>query len=151
VNDQIAEIMETAMMKEVASAALYHRAAGLTSDPAAAALLRELAAAEENHLAALKKLPEGEMPIQPVPHPDISRITLSEYLIAPDELPGADLPGTLLFAIRQEASAAAFYQDLADVFSDSLARELAVALSEQEREHQAALERLYETVVYVED
>lgn len=139
------------MLKEVASAALYRHAAQLTSDPAAATLLQELADAEENHLAALKKLPDGEMPLQTTPHPIIDEMTSSEYLQAPEELVGADLPGTLLFAIRQEGDAASFYKELADIFSNSMAQELANALSEQEKEHQAVLKRLYDTLVYIED
>ena len=150
-NDQVAEIIETAMLKEVASAALYHKAAGQTDDPAAAALLRELAEAEEKHLTVLKNLSPEALIYSMESTAKISELKQSDHLKAPDELAGADLTGTLLFAIKQEASSVIFYKDLSGVFSDDTARKLALTLAEQELGHQQKLEQIYDRVIYIEN
>jgi rubrerythrin len=150
-NDQVTEIMESAMMKEVASAAMYRQAAADAAEPAAATLLRELADEEEKHLAILKDIPPRQIADHRHPSADLSRPALTTYLKAPDELPGADLPGTILFAIRQEAASASFYRELAASLTDSFPRSLADSLADQELEHQSSLEKLYQDIVYIED
>ena len=150
-NVEITEVLNTAMLKEVAAAALYHQAAKKTADPAAAALLTELAAAEEKHLSILKNLPQN---IVIVPSPKTQAVTdlkLSDYLKGPDELNGADLTGTLLFAIRREAESAAFYTQLADIFNDRQAKDLCRLLADQELAHKGRLESLYSRIAYPEN
>lgn len=150
-NDQVAEIMESAMMKEVASAAMYRQAAAAAEDPATAALLRELADEEDKHLAILKDVQPRHIVDNRHHTADLTRPSLMGYLKAPDELPGADLPATILFSISQEAAAASFYRELADSLTNSFARSLAEGLADQELEHQASLEKLYQDIVYIED
>lgn len=151
-NDQIAEIMETAMLKETASATLYHRAAEQTDDPGAAALLRELVEAEEDHLRRLKNLdPTAFIASSAASEKQLAALKDSPHLQAPDELPGAGLPDTLRFAIKQEAQSAAFYRNLASVFSDEQARQLTLALAAQEVRHQDRLSVLYDNTVLGEN
>ncbi|AKG53646.1 rubrerythrin [Dehalogenimonas sp. WBC-2] len=150
-NAEITEVLDTAMLKEVASAALYHQAAKKTDDPAAAALLKELAASEEKHLSVLKNLPKDIVLVPTLKIETVTDLKLSDYLKGPDELNGADLTDTLLFAIKREAESAAFYVNLMDIFSDRQAKDFCRILADQEQDHKRRLESLYSRIAYLEN
>lgn len=150
-NDEISEVLETAMLKEVASSATYRRAAETTSDPAASALLRELAAEEDVHLVMVKNLKPEQLAKIPALSQLITELKTTEHLKAPDDLSGADLGETLLFAIRQEGMSVAFYTDLMGLFGSESLKNLCQALAWQELAHKARLELLYERLFYTEN
>ncbi len=150
-NDEVSEILDTAMMKEVASSAMYRRASAMTSDPSAATLLSELAAEEEEHLALLKRFKPEVLIDSWVTRSRLNEIKSASHLKAPDELPGADLTGSLLFAIEREAESFTFYADLMGVFRDTQAKKLCQALARQELAHKLQLEQLYDRIAYYED
>jgi rubrerythrin len=150
-NDEVSEILNTAMMKEGASSALYSQAAAMTEDPAAATLLRELAAEEDEHLALLKRFKPKVLIDSWVTRSRLNKVKSASHLKAPDELPGADLTGSLLFAIEREAESFAFYADLIGVFRDAQAKKLCQALARQELAHKLQLEQLYDRIAYYED
>ena len=150
-NDEVSEILETAMMKEVASSAMYRQAVAMTDDPAAATLLRELAAEEDEHLALLKRFKPEVLISSTVTRSRLNEVKSASHLKAPDELPGADLTGTLLFAIKREAESFTFYADLTGVFRDAQAKKLCQALARQELAHKLQLEMLYDRIAYYED
>jgi rubrerythrin len=52
--DELTELLDTAIYKEIASEVLYSAAQGKTDDPGAKALLKELAAEEKGHQSRLK-------------------------------------------------------------------------------------------------
>jgi len=56
--DELAELLDTAIFKEVAAEALYTASQNKTDDPTAKALMKELAKAEAGHAAKLKQLKE---------------------------------------------------------------------------------------------
>jgi rubrerythrin len=150
-NDEVADILETAMLKEVASAAMYRQAVVMTDDPAAATLLRELAAEEGEHLAMLQNLKPEAITESPVAKSRLTDLKVADHLKAPDELPGADLTGSLLFAIKREAESVVFYTGLMGVFNDAMAKKLCQALARQELSHKLQLELLYDRIAYYED
>lgn len=145
-NDEIADLLETAMMKEVASSAMYRQASAMTDDPAAATLLKELAAEEDQHLTLLKNFKPENLADSPVIWSRLTEVKIADHLKAPDELPGADLTGSLLFAIKREAESVAFYTGLMGVFRDALAKKLCQALARQELAHKLQLELLYDRI-----
>ncbi|KTB48513.1 ferritin family protein [Dehalogenimonas alkenigignens] len=150
-NDEISEILETAMFKEVSSSATYRKAAETTSDPAAAALLRELADEEDVHLAMVKNLKPDQITKSSRLSGLIPDLKTTQHLKSPDELSGADLGETLLFAIRQEATSVAFYTSLMGLFGSEALKNLCQALAWQELAHKARLELLYERLFYTEN
>ncbi|MEN8614635.1 ferritin family protein [Dehalogenimonas sp. THU2] len=150
-NDEIAELLEAAMFKEVASAALYRKSAGMTDDPAAATLLRELAGTEEKHLDSLKNLPLEAFIDSLETKSRLADLLVSAHLKAPDELAGADLTDTVLFAIKREAESVSFYSDLMGVFSTETAKSLCRFLAHQEMGHKLRLELLYDNIVHIDD
>ncbi|PPD59017.1 ferritin family protein [Dehalogenimonas etheniformans] len=150
-NEQVSEILETAMLKEVASAAIYRQAATLAPEPAVATLLEELAEEEGHHLAVLKNLKPENIKRTPALPSRIADLKLTDHLKAPSELPGAELTETLLFAIKREAESVNFYTSLMGLFSDESAKNLCQAIAWQEMAHKAKLELLYDRIVYIED
>ena len=150
-NEEVAEILETAMLKEVASAATYRQASTLAPEPVVATLLEELADEEGHHLAVLKNLDTENIRKTPVLESRLADLKLSDHLKAPSELPGAELTETLLFTIKREAESVAFYTMLMGVFGDEGAKNLCQALAWQEMAHKAKLELLYDHIVYAED
>jgi rubrerythrin len=150
-NDEVAEILETAMLKEVASAATYRQAATAASEPAVATLLEELAAEEGHHLVVLKSLKPEQFYDTPVSRARVADLKVSDHLKAPSELQGAELTETLLFAIKREAESVAFYAGLMGLFGDESAKNLCQALAWQEMAHKAKLELLYDQIVHGED
>jgi len=152
VNEEVAEVLETARLKEVASSAMYRRAAAKASEPSTATLLQELAAEEDQHLAVLKNIqPETIIDRSRVLRSRISDLKIAGHLKAPAELPGAELTETLLFAIKQEADSVALYTDLMGIFQDATAKNLCQALAWQELAHKSKLEMLYDSIAYIED
>ena len=150
-NEEIAEILDTAMLKEVASEAMYRQAAAMASEPSVATLLGELADEEEHHLAVLKNLKPENIIETPVLKTRMADLKLSDHLKAPSELPGAELTESLLFAIKREAESVTFYTELMGLFSDETAKNLCQALAWQELAHKAKLELLYDNIEYAED
>lgn len=150
-NDEIAEILEGAMMKEVAASAMYLQAAAATTDSAAVSLLKGLAAEEDEHLRLLKSFDLSKMAASRLGAARIPDLKLSKHLTAPDELPGADLIGSLLFAMKREAESVDFYIGLMSVFMDANAKKLCQALARQELAHKLHLELLYDRIAMSED
>ena len=137
------------MYKEIASSALYRQAAAKTDDPSAIALLTELAAEEDRHLAELKKLDSNEISAKSAV--TATDLKSSDYLAPPAEIEGANLVDTLLFAIRQESQSMSFYVDLMSALRDPAAKRLAEYLAAQELSHRRRLELLYDQINYPED
>ena len=81
----------------------------------------------------------------------VTDLKLSDYLKGPEELNGADLTDTLLFAIKREAESAAFYIDLMDIFSERQAKDYCQVLADQELGHKGRLESLYSRIAYLEN
>ncbi len=150
-NEEVSEILETAMLKEVASAAMYRQGTMVASEPAVTTLLEELADEEGRHLAVLKNLDPANIKETPALKTRIADLRLSDHLKAPSELPGAELTETLLFAIKRESESVAFYTGLMGLFTDEDAKNLCQALAWQELAHKAKLELLYDSIVYAED
>ena len=56
--DELSEVLDTAIYKEIASQAMYEAAQRKTDDPGAKELLRDLAGQEVKHAEKLKDLKE---------------------------------------------------------------------------------------------
>ena len=57
--DELTDLLDTALYKEIASQAVYTAAQGKTDDPGARALMKELAEEELKHSQAIKRLKEA--------------------------------------------------------------------------------------------
>ena len=142
--DELTELWDTAIYKEIASQALYMEAQKETDDPAARAMLVELASQEFKHAEILKTLKEtgwepGDWSLRAA-----ADLKLSEYLKAPDTLEGAGLQEVLVFAMKREEESLLFYSRMMGALRQEPAKMLCSRLAQEELMHKMKLELEYE-------
>lgn len=89
--EELAELWDAAIYKEVASEAAYLAALESTEDPAARELLRELAEQERTHSDWLKALRDSDWTYEEWDPREVRDLKISEYLTGGDTLQGASL------------------------------------------------------------
>ncbi|MFH0942264.1 MAG: ferritin family protein [Chloroflexota bacterium] len=149
--DELAELFDIAIYREIASQALYHVAQAKTEDPGAKARLKELEEAERQHERRLKEFKEKGLRGMSVHREDVVDLKMSQYLHAPLTLEGAGLQDTLAFAINHERQAVDFYTGMMAILQSPEARDLCKTLIQGELGHKAKLELIYDGLFYKED
>lgn len=149
--NEISELLQTAIYKEIASQAFYEAGQATTDDPGARALMGELAAEERRHAETLKQLEERHCRGGASHSDTVPNLMISDHLTGGDTLDGAGLQDTLLFAIKREQQAVEFYSRLMSVLRDADARQLCERLVHDELRHKLRLETLYDDLFYQED
>ena len=149
--DELSDLLDMAIYKEIAAQAFYIAGQGKTQDEGAKALMRELAEEEIKHSQRLKDLKEKGLRKQDIHLEPVPNLRLSEYLTGSDGLENAGLQDTLAFAIRREQQAIDFYSRLVGIMRDEEAKRLAESLAHEELEHKLRLELLYDDLFYGED
>ncbi len=149
--DELTELLEMAMYKEIASQAFYIAGGNNTDDPGAKALMKELAEEELRHLEMLKELKErdwekGHWHVEKIPN-----LMISEHLTGSDKLEGASVQDTLVFAMKREQQAVEFYSRMMSALRDEEAKRLCERLVHEELKHKYRLEILYDDLFYQED
>jgi len=150
-SDELTELLETAMYKEVAAEAFYSAGQNNTDDPDAKALMKELAKEELRHLEIIKSLKERDWEQGQWRREKIPNLMISEYLTGSDKLEGAGLQGTLVTAMKREQQAVEFYSRMMSVLRDEEAKRLCERLVHEELKHKYRLEVLYDDLFYQED
>jgi len=151
VRDELAELWDTAIYKEVASEALYAAAQGQTRDPGARELLKDLAGEEKRHAELLKGFREEGWSKRRWHRGKVPDLKVSEYLTGGDSLEGAGLQETLVFAMKREQQSLEFYARMMSVVRDRRARLLCQRLAREELRHKFRLETFYDSLFYEED
>jgi len=149
--DELTDLLDTALYREIASQALYTAAWDKTQDPGAKALIKELAEEELKHSQAIKRLKEKGLEKGGWQRDRISDLKISEYLIGPDTIEEAGLQETLVFAMKREQQAIEFYSKMMSVMRDEAAKRLCAKLVQEELKHKLKLETLYDNLFYSED
>jgi len=138
----VGELLELAIAREIQAAAFLRRLAGRMSDPAAQALLEQLAQDELGHKARL----ELEMMKEGIVARTLGKLIdvgEPEYAEPFDIDPVSDIQHVLAMAIRKERRSFRFYVDLAGVVLEEELHEALVQLAEEEARHLTRLEREY--------
>lgn len=149
--DELSELWDIAIYKEIAAQAVYLAAQSKTPDPGAKALLEELADAEQRHAQLLKKLKERGWQKREW-HPEkLPNLMISEYLTGPDTLEGAGLEETLVFALKREQQSIDFYSRMISLLRDEAAKHLCERLIHEELKHKLRLELFYDELFQGED
>lgn len=149
--DEMTEILDTAIYKEIASEAVYTAAQEKTQDPGAKALMKELAGEEKKHAQWLKNF-KGKGLVEQDWHPEkVQDLKISDYLTGGDSLEGAGLQDTLIFAMKREQQAAEFYSQMMSMMRGKDAKLLCQRLAQEELKHKLKLETLYDDLFYTED
>ena len=146
-NDQLAEVWDHAIYKEIASQALYLEAQRDTEDPAAVKMLGELASEELKHTEILREMKESGWKPQDLNPGAMFDLELSEYLKGPDTLQGAGLQEVLIFAMKREGQSVVFYSKLMSVFRNEAAKLLCSRLVQEELKHKMKLEIEYQVLL----
>ena len=130
--DDLAELLDTAIYKEIASQAVYSTGQHKTQDPGARALMKELAVEELKHSQHLKDLKERGVAEQDWYREKIPNLMISEYLTGGDNLEDANLQDTLLFAMKREQQSIEFYSKMMGALRDTTAKQLCQRLVHEE-------------------
>ena len=149
--DELAELLDTAMYREIASQAFYIAGQDKTQDPGARELMKELAAEELNHSQWIRDLKEKDWEKQDWHQERVPELMIGEYLTGADTLEGAGLQGVLVFAMKREQDSIEFYSKMMGVMRDETAKRLCERLVHAELKHKLRLEMLYDDLFYGED
>lgn len=148
--DELSEVLDTAIYREVASQAMYEAAQRKTDDPAAVKLLEDLARQEVKHAEQLKYMRQKGLVKDWHPYA-IADLKISNYLTGGDTLEGAGLQDTLIYAMKREEESVDFYRKMAGLMREDAARALCTSLVNEEIKHKKRLEILYDELFYGED
>ena len=149
--DELIELLETAMYKEIASQAFYIASQKRTEDPGAKTLMKKLAKEEAGHYRILKELKEKDWEKGQWHREVIPNLMISEYLTGGDKLETASLQDTLVFAMKREQQAVEFYSRMMSTLRQEEAKRLCERLVHEELKHKLKLEILYDDLFYGED
>ena len=145
--DELTELLDTAIYKEIASQAFYIAGQDKTDDPAAKALMKELAGEELKHARWLEALKEKGLDSQDWHREKVPNLMISEYLTGGDTLKDASVQDTLLFAMKREQQSIEFYSRMMGIMRDETAKRLCERLVREELKHKLKLETLYDDML----
>jgi len=146
--DELSEVLDSAIYKEIASQAVYEAAQQKTDDPGARELLKELARQEVKHAEKLKNLKQKGLAKQLWHQEKITDLKISDYLTGGETLEGAGLQDTLIFAMKREDESVDFYRKMMGMMREEEAKQLCAGLANEELEHKMRLEILYDQLFY---
>jgi len=142
--DELSEVLDSAIYKEIASQAVYEAAQQKTDDPGAKELLKELASQETKHAEKLKVLKEKGLGKQQWSQEEMTDLKISNYLTGGETLEGAGLQDTLIFAMKREEKALKLYNEMQTKTQDDEYLKLFKILAQEEAKHKRALETMYD-------
>ena len=145
--DEAAELLDTAIYKEIASQAFYIAGQDKTDDPGARALMKELAQEELRHAQWLEALKEKGLGDEGWHREKVANLLISEYLTGGDSLEGTGVQDTLLFAMKREQQSIEFYSGVMGAMRDETAKHLCERLVREELKHKLKLEILYDDML----
>jgi len=149
-SDELTELLDMAIYKEIASQALYIGGQSKTEDPGAKALMKELAEEELKHSQWLKNFKERGLEKRGWHREKVPNLMISEYLTGGEALEGAGLQDTLVFAMKHEQQAIDFYSKMMGIMRDETAKRLCERLVHEELKHKLKLEMFYDDLFYGE-
>jgi len=150
-SDELTELLDTAIYKEIASQAFYVAGQSKTEDPGAKALMKELAEEELKHSQLLKSLKEKGLGKLGWHREKMPNLMISEYLTSGETLEGVHLQDTLIFAMKREQESVDFYSRMLGVVMDRDAKRVCQKLVSEELKHKLRLEVFYDDLFYGED
>jgi len=150
-SDELINLLDTAIYKEIASQAFYIAGQSRTEDPAARILMKGLAEEERKHAELLKNIKEKGINKVSWHQDVVPDLRISEYLVGGETLEGAGLQDTLIFAVKREQQAVEFYSKMMVIMKDETAKHLCERLVHEELRHKLRLEIFYDDFFYGED
>jgi len=149
--EEINDLLDNAIYKEIASEAMYIAGQNKTQDPGAVLLMKELAEHEHQHAEALKHFKEKGLKDDSWYQKKVSDLKISQYLVAGDSLEGANIQDTLIFAMKREQQSAEFYMNMMGLLRDTTAKHMAHSMAVEELRHKLKLQTHYDDIFYREE
>ena len=146
--DELTDLLDTAIYKEIASQAFYIAGQKKTQDPGAKALMKELAEEELRHSQLLKNLKEKGLEKLGWHRENVPNLMISEYFTGGETLEGAGLQDTLISAMKREQQSVDFYSRMMGVIRDKDAKRLCQKLVGEELKHKLKFEIFYDDLFY---
>jgi rubrerythrin len=150
-SEELIELLDTAIYREIASQAFYVAGQRKTEDPGAKALMKDLADEEYKHSKLLKSLKDKGVVKLKWQQERVHSLGISEYLTGGVTLESAGLQDTLILAIKREQQSVEFYSKLMGAMRDTVAKHLCERLVHEELRHKLKLEMFYDNLFYKED
>ncbi len=148
--NEIIDLLDSAIYREIASEALYLALQDKTQDPGASELMRELAEEERKHSQWIIAL-RDKGKAQSWHKGAVADLKITEYLMGADRLDGAGLQDTLIFAMKREQHSLEFYSRMMGAMRTGTAKRLCQRLANEELRHKLKLEILYDGLFLGED
>jgi rubrerythrin len=146
----IEAILKRAIALEEESMAMYTMAAGAVKNPPVRKRLEEMADIERGHKARLEEMLTGNIrwAIRRAKAEPVTDLRLTDHLEARPLGVNADYQDVLLVAAQREKAAHEFYQAMAELVDDKLAKSIFDTLATEELRHKWEVEKIYEEIVY---
>ena len=145
----LTEIVEYAKAAERSAKATYENAAKMAEQPGSRKMLNEMAQEEANHERTLDGLDIANIGETAIAKTDDLRI--ADFLEDVELKPDADFQTVLIFAMKQEQIARDFYKAMTYLCQDPEQKKLFEILAQQEQQHKAKLETIYDDTVLREN
>ncbi len=142
--NEIKELLDTAIDREIASEAFYLGAQKMTEDPGALTLLKELAAREAQHREWVKGLKDGSGKTKFGKTRAQVDLKIAEGLVEPALTADAGLQDVITIALKREQGSIEFYSRLKHALEDDQARVLCEKIQHEEENHKHRLEVFYD-------
>jgi rubrerythrin len=142
--NEITELLDTAIDREIAAEAFYLAAQKMTTDSGALALLKELAAREAQHREWVKGLKAQAGKLKGRPARTTVDLKISEGLTDPELTVGASLQDIITIALKREQYSIEFYNRLKPALTGEEAGLLCEKLLQEEQGHKHKLEVFYD-------
>ncbi|MFC1910080.1 ferritin family protein [Chloroflexota bacterium] len=149
--DELVDLFDKAIYKEIAAEATYIAGQKMTQNPAAMALMKELALEEHKHAEVLRDMKEKGPKYYKWHNAKVPDLKISQYLVSGDSLEKVNLQDALIFAIKREQQAVEFYSNMIGIPTDASAKRIAHRIADEELKHKLKLEILYDDIFYKED
>jgi len=145
----IEEILDFAIEKEEDASAFYTDLAGRMDKPHMKKVFESFAKEEQGHKMKLLGVKEGKfaMPSQQ----KIQDLKIGDNLMNVDLKPDLDFQDALILAMKAEKAAYKLYSDLAEATDDENARNMFLALAQEEAKHKLRFEIEYDNYAYKEN
>jgi rubrerythrin len=149
--DELTELLDIAMDREIVSQSFYIAGQKKTSDPGAIQLMKELAEQEQSHYRWIKDF-KDKGAVEKIQHKEkIQDLMISQYLIDIDISEDASLQDVITAAMKREQHSVEFYLHMKQVLQSPEGQKLSERLAHEELHHKQKLEILYDDLLSQEN
>lgn len=148
-NETAEGILKLAAMKENEAHWFYKNAAARVKDPGAKAMLKELSKEEIKHKELLENFDPAKVRGWTPSH--VQDLRISDFLEDRPIAESSPPQEIMIYAMKREDKAKAFYDKAAAATSDAGVRRAFEMLAEEEAKHKLKLEKLYDEVILKEN